>query len=382
MASSTWKAVRRAWFQIHLWLGLLSTLLLIPIGLTGIVLAWPSQFNSWANPAPHASGQATLPLSAYLAAGRQALDGARIGAVTLPARAGAPVAVATEVRRGPPPAAPQAQSQEGARAGGAGPAAASPAPARTPRRIVYLEPATAKVLEISPQSSAIFDVSRAFHESLMVRGWGRPFVGVLGVVLLILSLSGLWLWWPRGAFKKAFAWKRTPGTMMNLHHVVGFWLSIPLAIVSATGVFLSFPSLLGAPPRPPAVAARPSAGPSMLTIDEVGAKATGFSPTAKLASITLPSGANPWRATVIADGRKVNLQIDDKTGAVSVASPPRPTGDVALTNRLIHEGGYSSIWKWLVTLTGLLPLLLGVTGAYTWVKLEMRKARARSAVDG
>nr|QQZ51863.1 PepSY domain-containing protein [Phenylobacterium glaciei] len=32
-----------------------------------------------------------------------------------------------------------------------------------------------------------------------------------------------------------------PSTLFNLHHLVGFWICLPLAVVSLTGVYIAFP---------------------------------------------------------------------------------------------------------------------------------------------
>lgn len=346
--------LRRVWFQVHLWLAVSLCLLLVPLGLTGVVLAWPQQFNAWSNPPPRASGQATLAPSAYFDAAKAALpEGARLGILTLPAHDGQPVSVATQLRRGPP----------GER--------------RQPARVVFLEPATAKVIAVRAPGSPVFSFSHEFHENLMIRGWGRQAVGVLGVVMLILSLTGIWLWWPRGAFAKGFAWRRAPGTMMNLHYLTGFWISVPLAIVSVTGIFLSFPGLLGGEAEPPRTspAAAPRSAPP-LSADEAAAQAVAFAPGSSLASLAQPTGAGPWRASVIDAGHKRDLDVTSN-GVVKPAAPRGAGADAALTNRLVHLGGYNRVWKWLVTLTGLLPLLLAITGVYTWGKLELRKARMR-----
>src|SRR6185503_12885296 len=95
--------------------------------------------------------------------------------------------------------------------------------------------------------------------------YGRQIIGWTGVGMLVLSLTGIWLWWPRaGAVWRGVQWHRTPHTTANLHHLLGFWISVPLAIVSLTGIYLSFPQtartamssvLPMTPPRPPTFAA-------------------------------------------------------------------------------------------------------------------------------
>ena len=59
---------------------------------------------------------------------------------------------------------------------------------------------------------------------------GRAVVGWVGVGMSILALTGIWLWWPRGtgSFVRGLRWARSPRFTFNLHHLLGFWISIPL----------------------------------------------------------------------------------------------------------------------------------------------------------
>src|ERR1700754_4311126 len=60
--------------------------------------------------------------------------------------------------------------------------------------------------------------------------------------MLILAVTGIYLWWPRNAgFLRGVRWSRGPALSLNLHHLFGFWISVPLAVVSATGIYLGFP---------------------------------------------------------------------------------------------------------------------------------------------
>ena len=67
-------------------------------------------------------------------------------------------------------------------------------------------------------------------------------VGWLGWAMFVSSATGLWLWWPRnGAILKALRWRRGPSALFNLHHLIGFWICLPLAVLSLTGIYISFP---------------------------------------------------------------------------------------------------------------------------------------------
>src|SRR5262249_44076178 len=89
--------------------------------------------------------------------------------------------------------------------------------------------------------SSFFGFLHVFHENLTIPEYsGRQIVGWAGIGMLIMSVTGLWLWWPLGSgFLCGLRWARSRRFTFNLHHLLGFWLSIPLAVV--TGLYLAFP---------------------------------------------------------------------------------------------------------------------------------------------
>lgn len=80
---------------------------------------------------------------------------------------------------------------------------------------------------------------------------GRPIVGVSTIIFLILSISGIVLWFPKKKLKK-LKWKNLkPGFKIawrakwkrinhDLHVTLGFYTAIFLIIMSVTGLFWSF----------------------------------------------------------------------------------------------------------------------------------------------
>src|SRR5205085_5033238 len=86
-------------------------------------------------------------------------------------------------------------------------------------------------------------VLHRFHENLTIPEYsGRAIVGWAGVGLAVLALSGIVLWWPRNvAFLRGLRWQRRPAQTTNLHFLIGFWISLPLAFVALTGIYLAFP---------------------------------------------------------------------------------------------------------------------------------------------
>jgi uncharacterized iron-regulated membrane protein len=65
-------------------------------------------------------------------------------------------------------------------------------------------------------------------------------------VLLIVTLSGLYIWWPRTLSKRAFKaisflkWKyRGRNRDWNWHNAIGIWTSLPVIIMALTGLVVS-----------------------------------------------------------------------------------------------------------------------------------------------
>ena len=64
--------------------------------------------------------------------------------------------------------------------------------------------------------------------------------------MFVSCLTGIWLWWPlAGAFATGFRWKRRNTLNANLHYLTGFWILFPLAMLSFTGAWISFPKVFG-----------------------------------------------------------------------------------------------------------------------------------------
>src|ERR1700742_1845363 len=68
--------LRRALFQVHMWIGLVLGILLAALGLSGSLLVYDDEFANFLAPRPHATAQGTmLPLDAIVAAAGAAVSG-------------------------------------------------------------------------------------------------------------------------------------------------------------------------------------------------------------------------------------------------------------------------------------------------------------------
>ncbi len=351
--------LRQTWFQVHKWIGLTLAVLIIPISLTGSALVWHDALDEWLNRERQSDARPGLQPSQYAqAALRAAAPGEKLISLGYPEENGA--VVATLAR--PAPAAPSAR------------------PVRT---MLYLDPASARLLDRAGNDEGVVRVLHVLHGSLMVPGVGRQVVGWIGVAMLISSLTGLWLWWPlSGRFKRGLRWKRRPTTSANLHHQGGFWICLPLAVLSLTGAWISFPAffsvLSGDPPPPSAAdrARRMGAVPlaeTRMTPDAALTAADRFK-AGPLTTITWPTEKqSEWKISYRRPGGAAEVTVDDVSGTAKAPKPPQPETTARLMRR-IHDGtGMGPLWQTIIFIGGIIPALLAVTGLLMWWNLRRRR---------
>jgi uncharacterized iron-regulated membrane protein len=338
MAETRLILLRRLWLNVHLWIGIGLAVLLIPISVSGGLLVFHDEVDALISPSRYAvtGPQVAQPASIYLGNARQAV-------------------------------------------------------AADPDR---LRP-TGAVLDVAEFRSSLVGFLHVFHENLTIPQYsGRQIVGWAGVGMLILSLTGLWLWWPRhGSLLRALRWSRSTRFTFNLHHTIGFWISLPLAVVSLTGIYLSFPqsarSFMSSvatmtPQGPRGFGAQPLEW-TGLTIDRALAIAAQQAPGAQPANVFLPvasrgghGAGQAWRVQLKRpdDPAPVTVMVDDRSGVAATAAAPQSGDRAASWIRWIHEGSHSGpVWKFAVFLTGVAPTIFAVTGTVMWLRRRAVKRR-------
>lgn len=376
--------LRQFLWTIHRWIGIGFLVLLVPIAVSGALLVYHDEFDALINPQRWAVSGHDLALTPvqYLARAAAAAPDETVTGLRFPRAPGHPVIALARTQL-------------------------DPASGRRPRLIsIHIDPPTGTVLDKVDFRASLFGFLHVFHENLTIpQYYGRQVVGWAGVGMLILSLSGIWLWWPRrDSLVGGLRWRRTPHTSNNLHHTIGFWISIPLAIVSLTGIYLSFPqtarsvmsSIAPMQPAPQrtfaaAVLERPN-----LTADDALRLAQAVEPGARPASLFLPTvqarskgegreggkraASSPaWRVQLRnADHDLVTVAVDDQGGTARRLPDPLAGNRAAQWIRWIHDGSRGGVWQFAVFLTGVFPAIFAVTGLLMW----WRGRRARRQVVG
>lgn len=365
--------LRKLWLNVHLWIGVGLFIPIVIIGVTGAILVFHDPLDRLVTPHRYAiTGAQQVAASQYERAARAAL-GERfvVQALRFPLGPSDPVTI-------------QAR------------AAGRTQPGQRPEtRTVWLDPPTARVLDSANTRTDVFGIMHQLHGNLMIPEIGRRIVGWIGWAMTISCLTGVWLWWPRNNnIAAGLRWRRGPHTTFNLHHLIGFWIMIPLAVLSLTGVYISFPqtarafasnfvAMSPAQPRPPGgPGGPPPLARTQSNVDTIVAAARAASPNPQLVSVNWPSrGRGPdaptWRAEFGEGQERISVRIEDGDGDTEV-EPQRPQAagdDLARVMRRVHDGNdLSPIWQWIIFIGGVAPAILGVTGIIMWLRRSSRRA--------
>ncbi|MBP5857323.1 PepSY domain-containing protein [Marivibrio halodurans] len=282
---------------------------------------------------------------------------------------------------------------------------------RDPRMVdMAIDPATLAILDDGDGGgggrSALTTLMHRIHGHALIGGAGRPVIGWLGVGMVILGISGLVIWWPkRGQWRQALTIKRGARGLRlhrDLHGAVGFWSLIVFMVVSVTGVYIAFPRTLTAavsavtsgsvestsPLAPPLTPIEAVEGAPPLDLGRLAESAQAAVPEGRLWRAMAPfRPGQPTRAWLAlpgaADGApSVTVSLDPWTADVLAIEDPRRF-DAARTieawQRPLHEGrGLGPVWRALVFVSGLLPLLFAITGVSMWLIKRARRKRFKA----
>jgi len=302
--------LRKTIFWMHLICGVTVGLVVAMMSLTGALLTYERQMLAWADREHYAQpvpGGERRTMATLLAAVESRSPGFVPTAITLRSDPRAPVAFAAG------------------------------------RSTMWLvNPYTAAVHEPgAPRLRAFFAAVEGWHRWFNATGESRTaartITGASNLVFLLLVLSGVYLWLPRAfkwaAFKtrllinsKAHSGKARD---FNWHHVFGIWSALPLAVIVASAVVLSYPSASNLVYRSfgedPPVRAAPRAGAAGEGRDDARTRDGGRAGAPAsvgdwgASSERLPYDELFARAALVAsDWRSLTLNVPSNAGAATV----------------------------------------------------------------
>jgi len=354
------------WLKIHRWIGLALLIVFTVLALTGSLLVWPDHFDRWVNPERYPTSAAITfaPPTTLIRSAQTALPaGDQVSALRF-ANGITAVRAVGQVN---------------------GPAPMDLGPSS--RAMVWLDPATGSILATAEGAGGFQWLLRAVHGHLLSSSWGRELVALAGLILLTSACTGLWLWWPGTRhLGRALKWRRQASISMNLHRQGGAIVVLILVLEAFTGVYVSVPFLFAHQDVAPSGIAqpieRPAAPRTMATpqqdADAVLAAAQARLPDARPAALSLPmQGSGEWVITFATATGERSVRIADATGEARVDAAETPNAAQRIQHVMedVHFGNYGPLWQTVVFLSGVVLVLLSVTGLLLWLQGRARRMR-------
>jgi uncharacterized iron-regulated membrane protein len=255
-------------------------------------------------------------------------------------------------------------------------------------RHIYVNQYTGAVLGSTEDGSNWIIKIHDLHVNLLTGKVGNRIVTLSTFGLLLLSLSGIVLWWPRKVFRFQPA-ASLPRLNRDLHYSVGFWSSLAMFAFASTGLGLHYQTgkLLDLLNTASAAKSMPGYGTS---IEGMLATAREALPGADIPRLLLSE--KPGEPVFMYQrfpedktpaGRSFTT-LDPKTGAVlsvgsSRTAPLMRTALVQWT-REIHTGTILGLpTRIAASLFALLLSVLAITGPSIWLNKQLAAAHGRRA---
>ena len=352
--------LRRALFQVHLWVGVLAGLYVIVVCVTGAALVFRINMQRAVHPDLLTSSDDGPPanIATVLEGLREAYPAGRLSGVDAPttARPTYLAYVSTDEQF----------------------------------RTILIDTVSGQILGELPERSVVRTL-QDLHFDLLAGPTGRVVNGVGALCLLIMCLSGLVVWWPgTGAWRRGFTvdWKRPwKRVTWDLHSAVGVWTVVLIAMWSVTGIYFVFRTEFRSAVNwisPITVSQTPTSDPAGAGLEPrptwraLIERARQQVPDEFVARVVVPAtDQSPFlvmfsevRPTPVGPGELRSVYLDQFTGE-PLQEPPRVArtlGDTIMTwAGPLHVGNFGGVGVKLVWLvTGLAPALLAVTGLILW----------------
>ena len=204
------QAVHRTLWRWHFYAGLLALPFIVVLALSGAAYLFKPQIERWEERAfQHLPTSGAVNPSAQVAAARAANPGASLSFYRLPERAGDAAMVHLAL------------------------------PGHRQMRDVFVSPRGRVLGALNPEQRLIA-WDRGLHGQLLLDRQGSWLVELVASWTIVLILTGLFLWWPRGSGPAGVIWPRLHlgGRQFwrDCHAVTGFWVAGLALVLLVTGL--------------------------------------------------------------------------------------------------------------------------------------------------
>lgn len=356
---------RRLALKLHLYLGLISGIFLVILGLTGSVMAFEGQLDHWLHPGRWyvtARAQA-LPESRLVQIAERRFAPRRVSTIHIAAEAD----IAQQISLEFPPGTNQAGQPEQIEA-----------------TINQFDGSILSVHSAPTATESAIAFIHQFHLRLVSGEKGKLVISFVGLILVFEVPLGLLLWWRTK--RATVKWKSSGFRIsFDLHHLIGVYCAAFLFLAAATGVMIGFDSAQSlfyrfthSAPNPVRTAVStviPGASP--VNVDRVMKSAQEQMPQAISSIIYIPNKpraayrvilrlpSDPWSAV-----RGIAF-VDQYTGKVLAFTDlyASPGYRAIRFNRALHTGDiFGMPSRIIVSLSSLALVVMVITGLVIWWK--------------
>jgi uncharacterized iron-regulated membrane protein len=222
------------------------------------------------------------------------------------------------------------------------------------------------------------------HLRLLAGETGRTIVSWAGVLMVMLTISGLCLWWP--AKRVSVAWAAGGRrTWLDVHNASGAFSFVFLFVLSVTGVVIGFERLTtplfyrvtGSQPAASTLAVTERPGLHLMTPDAAVAAARAAMPGAAPIAVNVAGPRSAYRVAMrfpedLTPGGRTRVFVDPFSGAVVHAESSRTTAAgtrIVNMNRAIHTGDVFGVpSKIVMSLASLAAVIQVLSGLVMWWK--------------
>lgn len=230
------------------------------------------------------------------------------------------------------------------------------------------------------------------HHYLLAGETGKLILSIAAIIVVLLSLSGILLWWPKARWQ-ALRQALTTGKFVSwralnfrLHRAAGFYFAPVFLTLAITGIYFNFPNwitpIIGQmmPVSVPVKKPEQTAGENRsLPLHQILQVAQRQFPDAKMTRLSFPAKSGNVLEVRLRQPNEVRkgagstrIAIDMRDASIlQLTDPQRLQGGNLLMNWFfpLHTGeAFGITGRIFISLTGIIPLLFILSGLWLWLR--------------